>query len=274
MNDKVFWSLLGVILVGWVILFALFVMPKMTEYESVTKKLKSSKRDIEKYAKMSPDDLPTSELVEAKRDFLLNWDKQIAKAEQFHINRANLFTEGAVGDLSSWSTRYRDSFGLLVSRYVHHTGYAGETKDFPFKIQDNLADPDQLQSYERVWRIQKDLVDRVLAIRGASIADDGLKINQQRKKSSSKEKSEGGIPISFLAKLPPASVGGLIDGLLRHTYVDFEIQKFSLAKTREGLIYEVVEEVEEGADGLASEPVVWVLLEMNVPAGVVAAGSQ
>jgi hypothetical protein len=125
-----------------------------------------------------------------------------------------------------------------------------------------------------VWRIQKDLVDRVLAIRGASIADDGLKINQQRKKSSSKEKSEGGIPISFLAKLPPASVGGLIDGLLRHTYVDFEIQKFSLAKTREGLIYEVVEEVEEGADGLASEPVVWVLLEMNVPAGVVAAGSQ
>jgi hypothetical protein len=36
----------------------------------------------------------------------------------------------------------------------------------------------------------------------------------------------------------------------------------------------VVEEVEEGADGIASEPVVWVLLEMNVPAGVVAAGSQ
>jgi hypothetical protein len=273
MNDKVFWSLLGVILVGWVVLFALFVMPKMTEYESVTKKLKNSKREIEKYAKMSSDDLPTIELVEAKRDFLLNWDKQIAKAEQFHINRANLFTEGAVGDLSSWSTRYRDNFGLLVSRYTHHTGYAGETKDFPFKIQDNLDDPDKLQSYERVWRIQKDLVDRIIAIRGASIADDGLKINQLRKKSS-KDKSEGGIPISFLAKLPPASVGGLIDGLLRHTYVDFEIDKFSLAKTREGLIYNVVEEVEEGADGIASEPVVWVLLEMNVPAGVVAAGSQ
>ncbi|MDE0959712.1 MAG: hypothetical protein OSB09_02940 [Planctomycetota bacterium] len=275
MNDKLFWSLLGVILVGWIALFFLLVLPKMNEYDSVTSKLKRSKTAIEKYAKMSASELPTSDLVAAKETFLTNWGKQISKAEQFHRNRTTLFSEGAVGDLSSWSTQYRDRFDMLVSRYSQHAGFTGEPKEFPFKIQEDLSDPDQLPRYERVWRIQKELVDRIIAIRGASFAVDGLKINQRGKKARLKEEGSGATPVTFLAKLPPASVGGLIDGLLRHTFVDFEIEKLSLAKAREELIFEVVEEVEEGAEGVASEPVVWLLLEMNVPAGVDASvGSQ
>ncbi|MGE4620393.1 MAG: hypothetical protein AAEJ04_11360, partial [Planctomycetota bacterium] len=134
MKDKVFWSVLGAILLGWIILFFLLVWPKMTAYESVTKKLSRSNRAIQKYAKMDSGELPTEDLVEAEEKYLANWRKQIDRAEAFHQNRAALFIEGVVGDLSAWSTRYRDDFELLQSRYRKHVGPADETedKDYPF----------------------------------------------------------------------------------------------------------------------------------------------
>ncbi len=273
MNDKLFWSLLGVILLGWIVLFLFMVVPKMNEYDAVTKKLSSEKRAIQKYAEMDSSMLPTEDLVEAKEKFLTRWRRQIDRAEQFHENRSILFAEGAISDLSAWATRYRDNFESLQSRYSQHTGHQfdAEDKDPPFEIMDDISDPGQVEKYERRWKVQKDLVDRIIAIPGASI--DELTIAKKTTRKSNQADS-GVFPVVFFAKVPPASVGSLVDGLLRHTYVDFEVKHLAIAKDKAGLIFDVVEELEEGSAGIGSEPVVLLLIEMNVLHGVVAESSQ
>jgi len=273
MNDKLFWSLLGVILGGWILLFLFMVVPKMNEYDAVTRKLSSEKRAIQKYADMDSSKLPTEDLVEAKEKFLTGWRRQINIAEQFHENRSNLFAVGAISDLSAWATRYRDSFESLQSRYSQHTGHQfdAENKDPPFAIIDDISDPGQVEKYERYWKVQKDLVDRIIPISGASI--DGLMIAKKTTRKSSQADS-GAFPVVMFAKVPAASVGSLIDGLLSHTYVDFEVKHLAIAKDQSGLIFDVVEEVEDGAAGIGSEPVVLLLLEMDVLEGVVAESSQ
>ena len=76
MKDKVFWSILGAILLGWVLLFFLFVWPKMDAYNEVTDTLSKSNRAIQKYARMAAEELPTEDLVEAQEKYLASWNKQ------------------------------------------------------------------------------------------------------------------------------------------------------------------------------------------------------
>lgn len=262
MKDKVFWSILGVILFGWIVLFFVFVWPKMQAYEDVTKKLSRSNKAIQKYAKMDSEQLPTEDLVDSQVKYLANWRKQIDRAEQFHNNRAALFVEGVVGDLSSWSTRYRDDFDLLESRYRKHAGLADDA-ELPFAVQEDATDANKIASYERRWRVQKDLVDRVISIRGATIEE--LSIDKKTRRA--RDEDSGGLikfPVVLRASVPPARVGGIVDGLLRHNFIDFEVSHLAMAKDRESLIFDVVEQVEDGTEGLDSEPSVNLLLELDV----------
>ncbi len=271
MKDKVFWSLLGAILLGWVLLFAFLVWPKMTEYDKVTDKLSKEKKAIQVYAKMDVEELPTDDLVEAKENFLKNWRKQLDRATQFHENRSALFTEGAVSDLSSWATRYRDNYDLLVNRYVQHTGYAGDMEDIPVKVQEDLSDPSKVEKYEKYWKVQKFLVDEVIAIPGASIAEEGLEVG---KRTRGNKDETGRFQVVMLARVPPAQIGNLVDNILRHTFVDFDVKQLSVSKDRNNLIFDVIEEVAPESHGVASEPVVWLRLELDVLEGIAAEGSQ
>ena len=262
MTNRVFWSVLGVILFGWIVLFFLFVWPKMQAYEDVTKKLSRSNKAIQKYARMDAEQLPTEDLVEAQEKYLNNWRKQIDRAEQFHSNRAALFVEGVVSDLSSWSTRYRDDFDLLESRYRKHVGI-DDAVELPFAVQEDTNDSSQIAAYERRWRVQKDLVDRIISIRGASIEE--LIIDRKTRRSRVDE--TGGLikfPVTLRAFVPPTRVGSIVDGLLRHNFIDFEVRHLAMSKDRESLLYEVVEQVGENVEGLDSEPSVRLLLELDV----------
>lgn len=273
MKDKVFWSILGAILVGWILLFFLFVWPKMQSYNEVTGQLKSKKTAIQRYAKMSADDLPTEDLVEAQEKYLANWKKQIDRAEQFHKNRSALFIEGVVGDLSSWSTRYRDDFNLLQSRYRKHVGLDAEA-ELPFQVQEEAGDPAMIAAYERRWRVQKELVDRIIAIQGASIEE--LSIDKKTRRGGGDSSDDGLIkfPVVLRAQVPPSRIGGIVDGLLRHNFIDFEIRHLAMAKHRESLVYEVVEKITAGELGLDSEPPVRLLLELDVIEAVSAVESE
>ena len=263
MKDKVFWSILGAILLGWVLLFFLFVWPKMDAYNEVTDTLSKSNRAIQKYARMAAEELPTEDLVEAQEKYLASWNKQIDRAEQFHKNRAALFVEGVVGDLSSWSTRYRDDFELLQSRYRKHVGLDAET-ELPFLVQEDITDPDQIAAYERRWRVQKDLVDRIIAVRGASIEELTIDKKSRRAEVGASEGALIKFPVVMRAFVPPARIGGILDGLLRHNFIDFEVRHLALTKERESLIYGVVEQVAIDDLGLDSEPAVRLLLELDV----------
>lgn len=272
MKDKVFWTVLGAILFGWIVLFFLFVWPKMQAYEDVTKKLSRSNKAIQKYAKMDSEQLPTEELVEAQEKYLTNWRKQIDRAEQFHSNRAALFVEGVVGDLSSWSTRYRDDFELLESRYRKHVGM-DPAAELPFAVQEDTTDSSQIAAYERRWRVQKELVDRIILIRGASIEE--LTIDKKSRRGRSDE--TGGLikfPVTLRAFVPPTRVGSIVDGLLRHNFIDFEVRHLAMSKDRESLLYEPVEQVEGDAEGLDSEPSVHLLLELDVNEAVAVTNTE
>lgn len=263
MKDKVFWSILGAILVGWIILFFVLVWPKMQSYNTVTGKLKSKKTAIQKYAKMDSVDLPTQDLVEAQEKYLVSWRKQIDRAEQFHETRAALFIEGVVSDLSSWSTRYRDDFELLQSRYRKHVGLDAEA-ELPFQVQEDADDPSMIPAYERRWRVQKDLVDRIISIQGASIEELSIDKKTRRGGGDSSDSRFIKFPVVLRAFVPPSRIGGIVDGLLRHNFIDFEIRHLAMAKQRESLVYDVVEQVAEGDLGLDSEPPVRLLLELDV----------
>ena len=78
MSDKVFWSLLGAEVVVWIVLFVLLVMPKMSEYDSVTDKLRKQQKSLREYSKRVDRDLPTKDLLDAEEKFNASWEKQCA----------------------------------------------------------------------------------------------------------------------------------------------------------------------------------------------------
>ena len=90
MSDKVFWSILGGILLGWVILFVLLVLPKMQAYDSVSADLKSKHRTLDKFSKRTDRDLPTQRLINKEEEFLQSWKKEIDRAEEFYESEVPL----------------------------------------------------------------------------------------------------------------------------------------------------------------------------------------
>ncbi|MGE4619010.1 MAG: hypothetical protein AAEJ04_04285, partial [Planctomycetota bacterium] len=154
-----------------------------------------------------------------------------------------------------------------------HVGLADETEDqdYPFQALLDTSDSSMIASYERRWRVQKDLVDRIISIGGASIEELEIDKRQKGRAGSSKRSDDGGVlkfPVSLRASVPASRVGGIVDGLLRHNFIDFEVRHLAMAKDRESLVYNVVEQLEDGSEGLDSEPPVRLLLELDVIEGV------
>jgi len=161
MSDKVFWSLLGAEVVLWIVLFVIVVVPKMSEYDSVSAKLKRQQKDLKEYSRKVDRDLPTEDMVKAEEKYLESWSKEIDRAEEFYSSRVSRFAEGTSSDLSGWSTRYRDGFDLLVKRYRSEVGLDAAA-ELPFLAQEDLDDVDKIVNYERRWKVQSHLVNLAL----------------------------------------------------------------------------------------------------------------
>jgi len=144
-------------------------------------------------------------------------------------------------------------------------------EDIPVKVQEDLSDPSKVEKYEKYWKVQKFLVDEVIAIPGASIAEEGLEVG---KRTRGNKDETGRFQVVMLARVPPAQIGNLVDNILRHTFVDFDVKQLSVSKDRNNLIFDVIEEVAPESHGVASEPVVWLRLELDVLEGIAAEGSQ
>ena len=103
-----------------------------------------------------------------------------------------------------------------------------------------------------------------------------LTIDKKTRRGGDASTTDGLIkfPVVFRALVPPTRIGGVIDGLLRHNFIDFEIRHLAMAKQRESLIYGVVEQVAAGEVGLDSEPPVRLLLELDVIEAVAVADTE
>lgn len=271
MSDKVFWSLLGTEVVFWIVLFVVLVMPKMSEYDSVTSKLMRQQKDLREYSKRVDRDLPTEDLVEAEEKFLTNWSKQIDRAEEFYSSRVSRFDEGASSDLSGWTAGYRDSFDLLAKRYRSDTGLAEES-ELPFFAQEDLANVDKIVNYERRWKVQSHLVNLALENRGATIYE--LRIDRKATRGS-RSSSEGPtrFPVYLKMAIPGNRVVNFVGQILKHPFIDYSLDRVAVSKDRENLLFDVVNETKpEDVD--LGEPNVLLLLEMEVHEGAVMSSSE
>lgn len=271
MSDKVFWSILGAEVVVWIVLFVLLVMPKMSEYDSVTGKLRKQQSSLREYSKKVDRDLPTKDLLEAEEKFNASWSKQLDRAEEFFSSRVSRFEEGASSDLSGWTAGYRDGFDLLAKRYRSTTGLAADA-ELPFSIQDDLADMTKIVDYERRWKVQNHLVNLTLDNRGSEILE--LVIDRKTTRGSrSADEGPSRFPVSLKMTIPGNRVSEFLGQIMKHPFIDYSVEKVAVSKDRQNLLYDVVNEVspEEGDMG---EPNVLLLLEMQVHEGAVIASSE
>ena len=271
MSDKVFWSLLGAEVVVWIVLFVLLVMPKMSEYDSVTAKLKRQQKDLREYSKRVDRELPTEDLLEAEEKFLSNWGKQIDRAEQFYSSRVSRFEEGASSDLSGWTAGFRDGFELLAKRYRSDTGLAADA-ELPFTKQDDLDDASKIVSYERRWKVQNHLVNLVLENRGAEIVELVIDRKTTRGRASADD-GPSQFPVYLKMTIPGNRVVNFVGQIMNHPFIDYTLEKVAVSKDRENLLFEVVNEVSP-EDGDMGEPNVLLLLEMQVHEGAVLSSAE
>ena len=266
MSDKVFWGLLGAEIVVWIVLFVLLVMPKMSEYDKVTSKLKRQQTDLRNYATKVDRDLPTENLLEAEEKFLSNWAKQIDRAEEFYSSRVSRFEEGASSDLSGWTAGYRDGFDLLVKRYRSETGLAADA-ELPFTAQDDLGDVTKIVNYERRWKVQNHLVNLALENRGSKIME--LVIDRRTTRGNrSADEGPSRFPVSLKMAIPGNRVVNFLGQIMKHPFIDYSVEKVAVSKDRQNLLYDVVNEVSPEA-GDMGEPNVLLLLELQVHEGAV-----
>ena len=271
MSDKVFWSLLGAEVVFWIVLFVLLVVPKMSEYDSVTSKLKRQQKDLKEFSKRVDRDLPTEDLVEAEEKFLTNWSKQIDRAEEFYSSRVSRFDEGASSDLSGWTAGYRDGFDLLAKRYRSETGLAEEA-ELPFFAQEDLTNVDKIVNYERRWKVQSHLVNLALENRGAVIYE--LRVDRKATRGS-RSTSEGPtrFPVYLKMAIPGNRVVNFVGQIMKHPFIDYSLDRVAVSKDRQNLLFDVVNETKpEDVD--LGEPNVLLLLEMEVHEGAVMSSSE
>ena len=271
MSDKVFWSILGGILLGWVILFVLLVLPKMQAYDSVSADLKSKHRTLDKFSKRTDRDLPTQRLINKEEEFLQSWKKEIDRAEEFYTSRKFRFEEGASDDLSGWSTRYRDDFDFLVKKYRRHAGLADDA-ELPFEIQEDISNVDEIVNYERRWKVQFHLVDLIVNTRGTSIVE--LLVDKKSGRSArNKNVDSESFPVVLKLRIPASKSVSFVDQILKHTFIDYSIDQLVVTKDRSQLLFDIVEEMKK-EDVDRSEPAVFLKLKMEVHEGAVMEPSE
>ena len=268
MQDKTFWSILGALVLGWIVLFYMLVVGGgMKTYSEKSSSLKSKVRAMKDFAEMAPEDLPTEELLDRKTAEIEAKEKMLADAQQFFIDRENrLFAGAAINNKAAWEGRYRDQYALLGDEYrrAHPPAEdAEEVEDLPFALLENKILEGDLSQAERLWRTQKLVVEAVLDAGGDILSADPANRSTLRSAVKAEKAKRPRFEldrVNTLAELPATKISPLLATLLAHPELNLEVESLTVGKNPQGLIAEVVREGEEHM----AEPMVFMNLSLNV----------
>jgi len=267
MSDKVFWSILGVILVAVIGLFVGLVSPKMSTYAQKTKELDGRVKAMSKFAGNAPNELPSAALLEAKQGYEREWERSVAAARGFYESRETRIA-GPVrqigGNRANWVAQYRDAFADLATRYRQAHGLA-EDAALPFAELEEPGPQADLVQAEKAWRVQSLLLEEVLAGGGEVISYTTQ--NQKARESQDKEDPRPGFSldqVTLKAKVPPARLTGFLEKILGHEDLVLEIDRLVVGKDPTSLFYDIVQKKENGTVPDPVEPAVIISLTVNV----------
>jgi len=267
MSDKVFWSILGVILVAVIGLFVGLVMPKMDRYSELSTQLDGRVKAMSKFAGMEPTELPSEALLGAKKSYQSSWQRGVEEARAFYEAREERIAEPVRrigGNRANWLAQYRDSFAALAARYREARGLAAE-EPLPFA---ELEEPDpavDLVHYEKSWRVQSLLIEGVIDAGGEMIS-----YAAQQKRAMESQNKEDPRPsfsldqVTFKAKLPPSKLSGFLHELLAHDELTLEIEELVVGKDSKSLIYDLARKKAKETDPDPVEPEVIVSMILNI----------
>ncbi len=267
MSDKTFWSIVGGLLLGWVVLFYVLVLSGgMKEYKDKSAELTSKVKAMKKYSGMPAEALPTEKLLGRETAFIEGYEASLQDAQRFFEDRENrLFAGVSTDSKASWEGTYRDQYALLGARYraVNPLEEGGDPESFPFdKIDSRVIDSDLSQA-ERIWRTQKLVVDSVLDAGGEIVRSGAVSrsaLNAIAKVEGDSRPRFGIDQVTTLAMLPASEITPMMTEILGHSGLNLEVARMVVGKDPKTLIFEKV--VEKGA--VKAEPQVLLSLSLNV----------
>lgn len=266
MSDKVFWSILGVILVAVIGVFVGVVSPKMTDYSEATAKLDSQLKAMANFAKKAPDELPSETLLEAKRRTEREWQRGIAAARAFYESREGRIgapVRAIGGNRANWIAKYRDGFAALAARYREARGLAADAA-LPFaELEEPDAQADLVQA-EKSWRVQSLLIGEVIDAGGEVLAYTAQ--NRRAAESQSKDDKRPSFTldqVTLKATFPPTRLTGFLERILGDPDLILEVDELVVGKDPKSLIFDVVRKQERG-DPDPVEPAIVFSLRLNI----------
>ncbi len=262
MSEKVFWSVLGGLLLGFVAALALVVYPKISEYSTASAKLQKEVAKMKKYAKMEPAELPTRALSDKKRVFIEEWQSNVDSARRFHEDREKRLSGSISQNKALWEAGYKDDFRTLGERY-RLVAKLPDDVELPFKTIENLDEKDlTLADYEKSWRVQKLLISEIIDAEGTVL--EYLTQPGRQRESQNKDDPRPNFKldqVTLKAKLAPKLLTELLTRVLGHPDLTLELASMVVGKDPRKLIPDVVQ-VKDSAVG--DEPQVVVRLTFNV----------
>lgn len=256
MKTNVFWTIVITILVAWIGLMAFVIFSKGGEASKAESSLRSKVSKMGGYANMDAAELPTEDLVVAKRAFLANQERELEAAKRVFQDRDAKFEMVPTRKLDEWQAINEDRYNRLEEKYREYAELPGDEKT-PFPKFDLRAN--EIIPAEKAWKAMEFVVNAVMD-RNGRIVD---------YKPQSKIQMMPALPdfdrsrYEVRADLPPSAVPGLTEALLGHPYINFEVNELIIGKVRENLKNRLVERI-EGEGQPSPEPRVRVLITLDV----------
>ncbi len=247
MKTNVFWSVVGGLVLLWIILIVLVVLPKKESYEKTANDLQSSVRTLEQMARMEPAKIPSEALKENREQYFERYSSNYQEAFEFYEERDRRFEdlEGRTSP-TDWYAAYNDAYEKLGARYRAHANLP-EDKPLPFKRAEDPRTADRLGLTQKRWRIQRTLVEEIMSL-GGTIEEYSPKEVRERLEHFETLRS------TVKLALPPTKLRALINSLLEHDTINFEIQELQVGKQRDALIIDLVKEAPASEPQPISEP--------------------
>jgi hypothetical protein len=263
MKNKVFGSILGGLFALWVAVFLLVVYPKIQEYGAVKKSLGNRVKSMEKYAKATPEELPTQSLLQKKDQYYGEMERGVDEVKRFHQTRDDRIQRDIPASRDLWVARYRDAYDLLGSEYRQATGLA-EEQPLPFPRMEKF-DEGETADYERAWRVQKLLVGEIIAA-GGEVHSYSAASSAKERESNRKDDPRPGFVVdrvTLKGKIPPREMSDFLGHILGDDLLVLEVDGLVVGKDLRAISPEVVQDLPEGAEA-PSEPRVLIALDLNV----------
>ena len=264
MNDKTFWSILGALLLGWVVLlYVLVIGGAMQDYDKASKELESKVKAMKDFSEDGPSELPTETLLERKERLITAYENNVGNAQAFFTSREDRVDASIKPSRDLWLANYRDEYDALMRRYneLHPAGEpqnGGRGKEDPFdKIKESLAD-DRPRA-ERMWRTQRLLVGKVIDAGGKlESCKFGADRNQDRREPFALDN------VTLSGAVPPSAIPEMLESILSHSDLALEIDRLVIGKDMSQLTDELVIELPSPDAEGPEEPPVLIKLTVNI----------